>query len=151
MENTFTFQEYARFLHFLFSFMHIFCHYHIIDAINFPTRIYPIGRLDKMSEGLIFLTNDGDIVNDILRARYGHEKEYHVTVNQPIDDAFAKKMSSGVARRGSAKRGSGEISRNRVWLEQGCGRTLIDKLGSSLSLLADMVRADLEEEMRSWP
>ena len=46
----------------------------IIDAIKFPTRIYPIGRLDKMSEGLIFLTNDGDIVNDILRARYGHEK-----------------------------------------------------------------------------
>ena len=69
----------------------------IIDAINFSTRIYPIGRLDKMSEGLIFLTNDGDIVNDILRARYGHEKEYHVTVNQPIDEAFAKKMSSGVA------------------------------------------------------
>ena len=67
----------------------------IIDAINFSTRIYPIGRLDKMSEGLIFLTNDGDIVNDILRARYGHEKEYHVTVNQPIDEAFAKKMSSG--------------------------------------------------------
>ncbi|MDB0025314.1 pseudouridine synthase [Flavobacteriales bacterium] len=69
----------------------------IIDAINFPTRIYPVGRLDKMSEGLIFLTNDGDIVNDILRARYGHEKEYHVTVNQPITDDFLKKMSAGVA------------------------------------------------------
>ena len=69
----------------------------IIDAINFPTRIYPIGRLDKMSEGLIFLTNDGDIVNDILRARYGHEKEYHVTVNAPITPEFVEKMASGVA------------------------------------------------------
>ena len=69
----------------------------IIDAINFPTRIYPVGRLDKMSEGLIFLTNDGDIVNDILRARYGHEKEYHVTVNQPITGDFVERMSSGVA------------------------------------------------------
>ncbi len=69
----------------------------IIDAINFPSRIYPVGRLDKMSEGLIFLTNDGDIVNDILRARYGHEKEYHVTVNQPITGDFVDRMSSGVA------------------------------------------------------
>ena len=56
-----------------------------------------------------------------------------------------------MARRGSDKRGSGEIGRNRVWLEQGCGRTLIDKLGSSLSLLGDIFRIDLEEEMRSWP
>ena len=68
----------------------------IIDAIDFPTRIYPIGRLDKMSEGLIFLTNDGDIVNDILRARFGHEKEYHVTVNAPVTGEFLKKMSEGV-------------------------------------------------------
>jgi 23S rRNA pseudouridine2604 synthase len=50
-----------------------------------------------MSEGLIFLTNDGDIVNDILRARYGHEKEYHVTVNAPVTPEFVQKMSSGVA------------------------------------------------------
>ena len=69
----------------------------IIDAVKFPTRIYPIGRLDKMSEGLIFLTNDGAIVNDILRARYGHEKEYHVTVNAPITPEFIEKMASGVA------------------------------------------------------
>ena len=68
----------------------------IIDAIDFPTWIYPIGRLDKMSEGLIFLTNDGDIVNDILRARFGHEKEYHVTVNAPVTGEFLKKMSEGV-------------------------------------------------------
>ena len=60
----------------------------IIDYINYPTRIYPIGRLDKMSEGLIFLTNDGAIVNKILRARNYHEKEYVVTVNQPITPDF---------------------------------------------------------------
>ena len=69
----------------------------IIDAINFPTRIYPIGRLDKMSEGLIFLTNDGDIVNDILRARFGHEKEYHVVVDHSITPEFVSKMAAGVA------------------------------------------------------
>lgn len=68
----------------------------IIDFINFPTRIFPIGRLDKPSEGLIFLTNDGDIVNKILRARNGHEKEYIVTVNRPIDRDFVHKMSNGV-------------------------------------------------------
>ena len=67
----------------------------IIDAINFPTRIYPVGRLDKMSEGLIFLTNDGDIVNDILRARYGHEKEYHVTVNHPSPLSLWRKCLRG--------------------------------------------------------
>lgn len=69
----------------------------IIDYIGFPSRIFPIGRLDKMSEGLIFLTNDGSIVNQILRARHQHEKEYHVMVNRPIDDAFIKKMSEGVS------------------------------------------------------
>ncbi|QLG44126.1 23S rRNA pseudouridine(2604) synthase RluF [Costertonia aggregata] len=68
----------------------------IIDYINFPKRIFPIGRLDKPSEGLIFLTNDGDIVNKILRARNNHEKEYMVTVNKPITEAFIKKMGNGV-------------------------------------------------------
>ena len=68
----------------------------IIDYINYPSRIFPIGRLDKASEGLIFLTNDGDIVNKILRARNNHEKEYLVTVNKPITTAFIKKMSQGV-------------------------------------------------------
>jgi len=68
----------------------------IIDYINYPSRIFPIGRLDKDSEGLIFLTNDGDIVNKILRARNNHEKEYLVTVNKPITTAFIKKMSAGV-------------------------------------------------------
>ena len=68
----------------------------IIDFINYPKRIFPIGRLDKPSEGLIFLTNDGDIVNKILRARNNHEKEYIVTVNKPITKDFVRKMSNGV-------------------------------------------------------
>ena len=68
----------------------------IIDYINYPTRIFPIGRLDKPSEGLIFLTNDGDIVNKILRARNKHEKEYEVTVHKPVTKEFVQAMSTGV-------------------------------------------------------
>ncbi len=68
----------------------------IIDFINYPSRIFPIGRLDKPSEGLIFLTNDGDIVNKILRARNNHEKEYIVSVNRQINKDFIQNMSNGV-------------------------------------------------------
>ena len=68
----------------------------IIDYINFKTRIFPIGRLDKLSEGLIFLTNDGDIVNKILRAGNRHEKEYTVTTDKKIDHEFISAMRSGV-------------------------------------------------------
>ena len=68
----------------------------IIDYINFPTRIFPIGRLDKPSEGLILLTDDGDIVNKILRARNNHEKEYVVTVNRQISEEFIHRMSNGI-------------------------------------------------------
>ena len=68
----------------------------IIDFINYPIRIFPIGRLDKSSEGLIFLTNDGDIVNKILRARNNHEKEYIVSVNRQINKHFIQSMSNGV-------------------------------------------------------
>ena len=68
----------------------------IIDFIKYPKRIFPIGRLDKASEGLIFLTNDGDIVNKILRARNNHEKEYIVTVNRPINREFIESMRNGV-------------------------------------------------------
>lgn len=68
----------------------------IVDYINYPERIFPIGRLDKASEGLIFMTNDGDIVNKILRARNNHEKEYIVTVNRPITDRFIEKMGNGI-------------------------------------------------------
>ena len=68
----------------------------IVDFINHKSRIFPVGRLDKRSEGLIFLTNDGDIVNKILRAGNNHEKEYIVTVDKPLTIDFIQKMRSGV-------------------------------------------------------
>lgn len=68
----------------------------IVDYINHPKRIFPIGRLDKPSEGLILLTSDGDIVNKILRARNNHEKEYYVRVDKPITEKFLEKMRNGV-------------------------------------------------------
>ena len=68
----------------------------IVDYINYPERIYPVGRLDKMSEGLILMTNDGEIVNQILRARHHHEKEYIVKVVKPITNQFIDKLSHGV-------------------------------------------------------
>ena len=68
----------------------------IVDRINYPVRIYPVGRLDKDSEGLILLTNQGDLMDKLLRSRNLHEKEYIVTVNKPVSAAFIKKMSEGV-------------------------------------------------------
>ena len=68
----------------------------IIDFINYPSRIFPIGRLEKYSEGLILLTDDGDIVNKILRSSNNHEKEYIVRVDKPISQTFVKRMSEGV-------------------------------------------------------
>lgn len=68
----------------------------IIDYIKYPKRIFPIGRLDKASEGLILLTSDGDIVNKILRAKNNHEKEYIVNVNKPITKEFVSRMSNGI-------------------------------------------------------
>ncbi|PQB04743.1 23S rRNA pseudouridine(2604) synthase RluF [Aureitalea marina] len=68
----------------------------VVDFINHPERIYHVGRLDKPSEGLLLMTNDGDIVNKILRAGNRHEKEYIVTVDRPITPEFLKRMSSGV-------------------------------------------------------
>ena len=76
----------------------------IIDYINYPKRIFPIGRLDKPSEGLIFLTNDGDIVNKILRARNNHGKEYSVTVNKPVTKDFIQKMGNGIPILGTRTR-----------------------------------------------
>ena len=67
-----------------------------VEFLDYPVRIYPIGRLDKDSEGLLLMTNEGELVNRILRARYGHEKEYLVTVDKPIDSEFVRKMSAGV-------------------------------------------------------
>lgn len=68
----------------------------IVDFVGHKERIFPIGRLDKLSQGLIFMTNDGDIVNKILRAGNSHEKEYVVTVDKPVTEDFIKKMGSGV-------------------------------------------------------
>ncbi|AXI00480.1 23S rRNA pseudouridine(2604) synthase RluF [Sporosarcina sp. PTS2304] len=68
----------------------------VVDFINHPLRIFHIGRLDKDSDGLLLLTNDGDIVNEILREENGHEKEYIVTVDSPITESFIKQMASGV-------------------------------------------------------
>ena len=68
----------------------------VIDYLSLDRRVFPVGRLDKDSEGLLLLTSDGKIVNEIMRAANGHEKEYVVTVDKPIDRAFVKKMSAGV-------------------------------------------------------
>jgi 23S rRNA pseudouridine2604 synthase len=68
----------------------------IVDFVDYPTRVFPIGRLDKMSEGLILMTNDGEIVNHILRARHFHDKEYLVTVDKTITDEFIEKRRKGV-------------------------------------------------------
>ena len=68
----------------------------VVDYINYPKRIYPIGRLDKYSEGLLLLTNKGDLVNGIMRSRYDHEKEYIVTVDRVVDDELLRRLSSGV-------------------------------------------------------
>jgi 23S rRNA pseudouridine2604 synthase len=73
----------------------------IIDFINHPQRLFPIGRLDKPSEGLIFLTNDGDIVNKILRAGNNHQKEYIVTVDKQVTDSFINKRSNGIPSLGT--------------------------------------------------
>lgn len=68
----------------------------IVDFIGYPERVYPVGRLDKDSEGLILMTNDGELMDEILRARNGHEKEYEVQVNRPVSARFLKEMAGGV-------------------------------------------------------
>jgi len=100
----------------------------IVNFVNFPIRIYPIGRLDKDSEGLILMTNDGDIVNKMMRSRYGHEKEYIVTVNRTITKAFTEKMGSGVPILGTmTKKCSVERTGNKkfkIILTQGMNRQI---------------------------
>ncbi|MAD74447.1 MAG: 23S rRNA pseudouridine(2604) synthase RluF [Rheinheimera sp.] len=100
----------------------------IIDAIGYPQRIFPIGRLDKPSEGLIFLTNDGDIVNKVLRAGNAHEKEYSVTVNKPITANFISKMASGVPILGTTTQPCTvtQVSKNtfKIILTQGLNRQI---------------------------
>lgn len=100
----------------------------IIDFLKYPKRIFPIGRLDKMSEGLIFLTNDGDIVNKILRARNHHEKEYVVTIDKPVTPKFLEQMRNGVPILNTVTRKCEveEISRYqfRIVLTQGLNRQI---------------------------
>jgi 23S rRNA pseudouridine2604 synthase len=100
----------------------------VIDFINFKSRIFPIGRLDKLSEGLLFLTNDGDIVNKILRAGNNHEKEYVVTVDKPLSSDFVKKMSNGIPLLGTVTKKcfvkqEGE-KKFRIILTQGINRQI---------------------------
>lgn len=100
----------------------------IVDYIGHPTRIFPIGRLDKESQGLIFLTNNGDLVNKILRAGNNHEKEYIVTVNKPITDEFIHKMSKGVPILGCVTKGCKVEAESqnsfRITLIQGLNRQI---------------------------
>lgn len=70
--------------------------YNVVDYLGYPERVYPVGRLDKDSEGLLLMTSDGDIVNRLLRAAGGHEKEYQVTVDKPVTQEFIRRMSAGV-------------------------------------------------------
>lgn len=100
----------------------------IIDFISYPKRIFPIGRLDKESEGLIFLTSDGDIVNKILRAGNNHEKEYIVTVDRPITQGFVEAMAKGVRILGTVtkKCKTAQISKYvfRIILTEGMNRQI---------------------------
>ncbi|MFI3285891.1 MAG: 23S rRNA pseudouridine(2604) synthase RluF [Rikenellaceae bacterium] len=100
----------------------------VIDFINYPSRIFHIGRLDKDSEGLLLLTNDGDIVNKILRAGNNHEKEYEVWVDKPLDNTFVERMSSGVKILGTTtKRCKVEqegAKKFRITLTQGLNRQI---------------------------
>ena len=100
----------------------------VVDFVGYPTRIFHIGRLDKDSEGLLLLTNDGDIVNKILRAGNNHEKEYEVWVDKPIDNNFTERMSSGIRILGTTtKRCKVEqegAKKFRITLTQGLNRQI---------------------------
>ena len=100
----------------------------IVNFVNHPVRIFPIGRLYKDSQGLIFLTNNGDLVNKILRAGNNHEKEYIVTVNKAVTDEFVQKMSSGVPILGVTSKKCKVIKEStnvfRITLIQGLNRQI---------------------------
>src|ERR1700733_4874906 len=100
----------------------------IIDHVGFPERIFPVGRLDKDSEGLILLTNNGDIVNEILRSENNHEKEYLVTVDRPITDLALKMLSEGVKIMGELTKPAQVIRIDqrsfRIILTQGLNRQI---------------------------
>ena len=100
----------------------------IVDLVNHPLRIFNIGRLDKDSDGLILLTNDGDIVNEILRAEHRHEKEYIVTVDKPITPDFLKNMAAGVKILGTKTLPSKVVQHSKyvfqITLTQGLNRQI---------------------------
>jgi 23S rRNA pseudouridine2604 synthase len=100
----------------------------IVDYVNHATRVFNIGRLDKDSQGLIFLTNDGDIVNKILRAENAHEKEYLVTVDKPITEKFIQSMSTGVPILGQVTKKCKVVQEStlvfRITLIQGLNRQI---------------------------
>lgn len=101
----------------------------IVDFVGHKERIFPIGRLDKLSQGLIFMTNDGDIVNKILRAGNSHDKEYVVTVDKPITDDFIRRMSSGVRLDAQTRTLPCKVTREsetrfRIILTQGINRQI---------------------------
>ena len=100
----------------------------IVDFLKYPERVYPVGRLDKDSEGLILMTNDGELMNEILKARNYHEKEYCVTVNKPVTEAFIQGMSSGVPILGTVTRPCKVIKTGknsfRIILTQGLNRQI---------------------------
>ena len=100
----------------------------IVDFVGYPERIFPIGRLDKDSEGLILLTNDGNVVNEVLRVEHGHEKEYRVTVDRPLTPSFLAMMAAGV-RIGGEKTRPARVTRTgpaefRIVLTQGLNRQI---------------------------
>jgi 23S rRNA pseudouridine2604 synthase len=114
----------------------------IIAEIRHPERIFPIGRLDKDSSGLILLTNDGDIVNEILRTEFGHEREYLVQVNRPFDQAFLDQMAEGVVILGSRTKPcrTSQVGRDRfrIVLTEGRNRQIrrmCQALGYRVTLL----------------
>lgn len=100
----------------------------IVDFVGHRERIFPVGRLDKDSEGLILLTNDGDIVNEILRSENGHEKEYLVTIDRPVTDAFLAGMAAGVPILGTVTKPcrTSRVSKHtfRIVLTQGLNRQI---------------------------
>lgn len=100
----------------------------VVDYINYPKRVYPIGRLDKYSEGLLLLTNKGDMVNGLMRSRYGHEKEYVVTIDRPVTEEFISKITSGVEIDGiKTKKCFAEIIKGhtfRIIITQGINRQI---------------------------
>ena len=114
----------------------------VVDYIGYPIRIFPVGRLDKDSEGLLLLTSDGEIVNRMLRAAGGHEKEYEVTIDRPVTAEFARKMMAGVPILGTVTlpcklRRTGERSFNIV-LVQGLNRQIrrmCEALGANVTHL----------------